>query len=79
VCLICHKCHLRHGTIEQLIKKADKHKRKPELESSDHWFKSKLTPYQRGVIIEALGITIGGLTVLYVTIQLMGYIITGGI
>jgi hypothetical protein len=67
-----------HGTIEQLIKKADKHKRKPELKSSKCWFKSKLTPYQRGVIIEALGITIGGLVAIYAAIQWAGYMIMGG-
>jgi hypothetical protein len=51
---------------------------KPKLESSKCWFKSKLTPYQREVIIEALGITIGGLTAIYAAIQLAGYMIMGG-
>jgi len=78
MCLTCRKCRLRHEKIEELIKKMDKHKRKPELESSEHWFKSKLTPYQRGVIIEAVAITIGGLTAIYAAIQLAGYMIMGG-
>ena len=51
---------------------------KPKLESSEHWFKSKLTPYQRGVIIEALGITIGALTAIYAAIQWAGYMIMRG-
>jgi hypothetical protein len=79
MCLTCHKRRFHHVKIEELIKKMDKHKRKPELESSEHWFKSKLTPYQRGVIIEALAITFGGLAAIYAAIQLAGYIIMGGL
>jgi hypothetical protein len=78
MCLVCRKRRLYHAKIEELIKIVDKHKRKPELESSEHWFKSKLTPYQREVIIEAVAITIGGLAAIYAAIQLAGYIITGG-
>lgn len=78
MCLVCRKCRLHHVKIEELIKKKDKHKRKPELESSEHWFKSKLTPYQRELIIEALGVTIGGLVAIYAAIQWAGYMIMGG-
>lgn len=78
MCLTCRKCRLHHTKIEELIKKMDKHKRKPELKSSKCWFKSKLTPYQREVIIEALGITIGGLVAIYAAIQWAGYMIMRG-
>lgn len=50
----------------------------PTLKSSRRYFKFKLTSFQRAVIVSALGITIGGLTVLYATIQVVGYILTGG-
>jgi len=51
---------------------------KPKLIGSRHYFKSKLTPFQREVIIQALAITFGSLVVIWIAIQLAGYIITGG-
>jgi hypothetical protein len=49
-----------------------------KLISSKRYFKSVLTPFQKSVITEAIGITIGGLVAIYAAIQLAGYMIMGG-